>query len=86
MLTTGYDENGNAWADGTKLYAYAAPQASAEDVRNAALEEAAAAVEDHQRVGRGWVPGSLWDTLSREAAARVRALKQTQAQKEQGHG
>lgn len=30
VLTTGYDENGNAWADGTKFYA--ASQASAEDV------------------------------------------------------
>ena len=58
---------------------YAAPQASAEDVRNATLEEAAAALEDHRRAGREWVPGSLWDTLSREAAARIRALKKPQA-------
>ncbi|KAK52504.1 hypothetical protein L576_5276, partial [Bordetella bronchiseptica OSU054] len=56
----------------------AAPQASAE-ARNAALEEAAGALEDHRRAGREWVPGSLWDTLSREAAARIRALKSTPA-------
>lgn len=61
---------------------YAAPQASAEDVRNAALEEAAAAVEDHQRAGRQWIPESLWGKLSREAAARIRALKQPQAAKD----
>ena len=60
----------------------AAPQASAENVRNAALEEAAAALEDHRKAGREWVPGSLWDTLSREAAARIRALKQPQADKD----
>lgn len=60
----------------------AAPQASAEDVHNAALEQAAAALEDHRKTGREWVPGSLWDTLSREAAARIRALKQPQADKD----
>lgn len=40
----------------------------------AALERAAKAVEDHDRSGREWVRGSLWDTLSREAAGRIRAL------------
>ncbi|MBN3270167.1 hypothetical protein CUR95_24205 [Bordetella bronchiseptica] len=60
-------------------YADAAPQASAEDVRNAALEEAAAAMDDHCRAGREWIPGSLWDALSREAGARIRALKSTPA-------
>lgn len=45
--------------------------------RDTALNEAAAALEDHQRRGREWVAGSLWDTLSREAAARIRALKTT---------
>lgn len=49
---------------------------------SAALEKAAAALEDHRRDGREWVPGSLWDTLSREAAARIRALKQPQADKD----
>ncbi|OCZ68581.1 hypothetical protein A9G00_24585 [Achromobacter xylosoxidans] len=75
----------------------AAPQASALDTEytrgradgfdagySAALEKAAAALEDHRRAGREWVPGSLWDTLSREAAARIRALKQPQADKEGG--
>lgn len=47
--------------------------------QSAALEKAAAALEDHRKAGREWVPGSLWDTLSREAAARIRALKQPQA-------
>lgn len=75
----------------------AAPQGSALDAEysrgradgfdaghNAALEKAAAAVEDHQRAGREWIPASLWDTLSREAAARIRALKQPQADKDGG--
>ncbi|MFY2996277.1 hypothetical protein ACOTH8_23405 [Achromobacter xylosoxidans] len=73
---------------------YAAPQASALNAgytrgradgfdagHGAALEKAAAALEDHRKAGREWVPGSLWDTLSREAAARIRALKQPQADK-----
>lgn len=44
-------------------------------IRDAALEAAAAAVEDHQRAGREWINESLWGALSREAAARIRALK-----------
>jgi hypothetical protein len=42
--------------------------------RNQALEEAAVAITQHNRRGREWIPGSLWDTLSSEAAARIRAL------------
>ncbi|KDC48042.1 hypothetical protein [Bordetella bronchiseptica] len=61
------------------VYAAAAAQEGAEDVRNAALEEAAAAMDDHCRAGREWIPGSLWDALSREAGARIRALKSTPA-------
>ncbi|OAS92982.1 hypothetical protein A6I77_24505 [Achromobacter xylosoxidans] len=74
------------------LFLHAAPQAcalNAEYTRGrvdgfdaghgAALEKAAAALEDHRKAGRAWVPGSLWDTLSREAAARIRALKQPRA-------
>lgn len=45
------------------------------EIRDKALEEAAEAVKDHNREGREWVPGSLWDTLSNEAAARIRSLK-----------
>ncbi|AMG89627.1 hypothetical protein [Bordetella bronchiseptica] len=56
------------------VYAAAAAHTS-DEARNAALEEAAGALEDHRRAGREWVPGSLWDALSREAAARIRALK-----------
>lgn len=72
----------------------AAPQASALNAEytrgradgfdaghSAALEKAAAALEDHRKAGREWVPGSLWDTLSREAAY-IRALKQPQADKD----
>ncbi|MGB6054633.1 MAG: hypothetical protein WBG17_05275 [Burkholderiaceae bacterium] len=43
--------------------------------RNDALEEAAQAAERHDMAGREWIPGSLWDTLSREASARIRALQ-----------
>ncbi|MEN5147215.1 hypothetical protein [Brevundimonas diminuta] len=39
------------------------------------LEMAAKAVEDHQKIGREWIKGSLWDDLTREASARIRALK-----------
>jgi hypothetical protein len=38
--------------------------------RNETLDEAAAAVREHNRTGREWIPGSLWDTLTSEAAAR----------------
>jgi hypothetical protein len=48
----------------------------AEAARAAALDEAALAIEDHNRLGREWVPGSLWDNLQNEAAARVAALKE----------
>ena len=47
-----------------------AVEAAAEAFR----EACAAAVERHDMAGREWVPGSLWDTLSREAAARIRAV------------
>ncbi|MCA8351652.1 DUF551 domain-containing protein [Burkholderia cepacia] len=46
-------------------------------IRNSALEEAAHAVADHQRDGREWIRDSLWDTLTAEAAARIRALQST---------
>lgn len=42
--------------------------------RRAALKEAAAVVSDHERKGREWIAGSLWDTLANECAARIRAL------------
>jgi hypothetical protein len=42
--------------------------------RRAATEEAAAAVEKHDVAGREWVRESLWGQISREAAARIRAL------------
>lgn len=46
-------------------------------IRNSALEEAVHAVADHQRDGREWIRDSLWDTLTAEAAARIRALQST---------
>ena len=45
-----------------------------EDVRREALEEAAKAVECHDKKDRDWVPGSFWDVVTREATARIRAL------------
>ncbi|MEK7945762.1 hypothetical protein WKR98_13480 [Pigmentiphaga sp. YJ18] len=49
--------------------------ADAQVIRKAVLEEAAAAVEQHDRTGRSWVPDSLWGNITREAAGRIRALK-----------
>ncbi len=79
------------------LFRDAAPQASALNAEytrgradgfdaghSAALEKAVAALEDHRKAGREWVPGSLWDNLSREAAARVRAIKPSQAPNDRG--
>lgn len=43
--------------------------------RQDALREAAEAVRRHDKTGREWVPGSLWDSITREAAARIDALK-----------
>jgi len=51
-----------------------APEGGAVDA-SAILEMAAKAVEDHQKEGREWIKGSLWDDLTREAAGRIRALK-----------
>ncbi|KAF1065247.1 hypothetical protein DX980_20055 [Burkholderia gladioli] len=56
-------------------HAPAIPAVDSVAIRDAALEAAAAAVEDHQRAGREWINESLWGALSREAAARIRALK-----------
>ena len=56
--------------DYEKTFAYRAWQAG----QQKALEQAAQAVERHDVAGREWVPTSFWGTLSREAAARVRAL------------
>lgn len=56
-------------------YWFGAPPASVAAIRDAALEEAAAVIADHQRKGREWIPTSLWGTLTTEAANRIRALK-----------
>ncbi|AJW99614.1 gp38 domain protein [Burkholderia gladioli] len=63
------------WNNRAASPAPAIPAVDAVAIRDAALEAAAAAVEDHQRAGREWVNSSLWGSLSREAAARIRALK-----------
>jgi hypothetical protein len=38
------------------------------------VERAAAAYEAHDKNGRDWIPGSLWDTLVREGTSRIRAM------------
>ena len=40
----------------------------------AALEAAIEAVGQHNRKGREWIPGSMWDNLTAEAVGRIRAL------------
>jgi hypothetical protein len=50
----------------------AAPDRAA--IRREAFDEAAAAVEKSDVANREWIPGSLWDTLTREAASRIRAI------------
>lgn len=40
-----------------------------------ALEAAAHAFEQHNRVNRQWVNDSLWGNLTTEGCARIRALK-----------
>lgn len=44
-------------------------------LRDEVIEECRAAYEAHDKTGREWVAGSLWDKLNREGAARVAALK-----------
>lgn len=43
--------------------------------RDAILEQAAVAVAAHDRTGREWVKGSLWDDITMQAVGRIRALK-----------
>lgn len=43
------------------------------------LHLARVAYEAHDKVGRAWVPSSLWDDINREAAARVAALASSDA-------
>lgn len=38
------------------------------------LAEAVQQISDHQRTGREWIPGSLWDKLTAEAAHRIKTL------------
>ena len=42
--------------------------------RAGSLEEAAKAFSDHDMTGREWIKPSLWDTLTNEGCARIRAL------------
>ena len=39
------------------------------------LERAAEAVGNHNKTGREWVPGSLWDSITQEAVGRIRAME-----------
>lgn len=41
----------------------------------AGLQDAARAITQHDKRGREWIMGSLWDTLARECATRIEALK-----------
>lgn len=41
---------------------------------NFILAEAITQVSDHQRKGREWIQGSLWDKLTAEAVGRIREL------------
>lgn len=43
--------------------------------RRQALQEAAEVVKQHDRKGREWVRGSLWDAIANEGAARILALE-----------
>lgn len=38
------------------------------------LAEAIQQISDHQRKGREWIQGSLWDKLTAEAAVRIKEL------------
>ena len=42
---------------------------------NFILDEAIAQVTDHNREGRAWIKGSLWDDLTAEGAYRIGVLK-----------
>jgi hypothetical protein len=42
--------------------------------REATIAECAKAYAAHDRVGREWIAGSLWDSLNHEGAARVARL------------
>lgn len=57
--------------------AWVAAHAALSD-HDAIIEACAAAVAMEDREGRDWIKGSLWDRLTTEAAARVRALKTQQ--------
>ncbi|MGE4339429.1 MAG: hypothetical protein AB7E55_26185 [Pigmentiphaga sp.] len=48
--------------------------AAIRDEREAALGMAALVIEQHDKAGREWAPGSFWDAVTREAAGRIRAL------------
>lgn len=38
-------------------------------------DRAAEAVGNHNKTGREWVPGSLWDSITQEAVGRIRAME-----------
>lgn len=57
-----------AWAD-----AYEA------GYNDAALGAAARAIMQHNKDGRGWIPGSLWDTLARECGQRILELRRNKS-------
>ncbi|MDY7579384.1 hypothetical protein RGU70_13780 [Herbaspirillum sp. RTI4] len=48
---------------------------NAEEVRDAALEEAATTCEMQDRVGYEWVRDSVWDNVLKRGASAIRSLK-----------
>ena len=61
---------------GKALSAYAkAKDAPIMAVIDEVLEACAEEVARHDKKGREWIPGSLWDQLTRESASRIRQLK-----------
>lgn len=72
------------WSVRPLVYGDAAPQASAEDVRNAALEEAAALCESWMMAKTATHLQDMANQTMRRMADYIRALKQPQADKDGG--
>jgi hypothetical protein len=45
------------------------------EIWNEAIEAAALTAEAPDRIGREWVPGSLWDAIKKDTASDIRKLK-----------
>jgi len=49
-------------------------ESAAESIRRRVIEECAVAAENHSRVGRDYLPDSVWDNINNEVAKRIRNL------------